>query len=113
MPFKAQHKIWTGRLLIVSALALVSACAQTKPPEETLLSGDAPVPKDAKYPDFSKPLTSAMDQMSNEEAKKQEAQLAALGARRKSGTISEAEYKRRVEEMRKLRDEMPKPPASN
>lgn len=110
MPLMAQPKLWISRLLVVSAMALLSACSQSSKNEEVLLSGDAPVPKDAKYPDFSKPLTSAMDQMTDEDAKKQEAQLAALGARRRSGAISEAEYWRRVKEMRKLKDEMPVAP---
>jgi hypothetical protein len=91
---------------------LLAACSQSTHSDEVLLSGDAPVPKDAKYPDFSKPLTSAMDQMTDEEAKKQEAQLAALASRRKSGTISDAEYWRRVNEMRKLKASMPTKPAN-
>ena len=112
MPLSAQRKLWISRLVVVGGLALLSACSQSTETNEVLLSGDEPVPKDAKYPDFSKPLSSAMDQMSDEDAKKMEAQLAGLGARRKSGAISEAEYWRRVKEMRKLKAEMPTKPAT-
>ncbi|MFC3162660.1 hypothetical protein [Ciceribacter thiooxidans] len=54
------------------------------------------------YPDFSQPLTAASVQMSDEEAVALQAKLSALASARKSGTISEAEYQRRVEELRKL-----------
>jgi hypothetical protein len=111
MLLNAQWKLWINRIVVLGSLALLPACSQSAH-EDALLSGDDPVPKDAKYPDFSKPLTSAMDQMTNEEAKQQQAQLAALASRRKSGAISEAEYWRRVNEMRKLRDEMPAKPAT-
>jgi hypothetical protein len=112
MPLNAQRKLWISRIVVLSGLVLLTACSQSVHEEDALLSGDAPVPKDAKYPDFSKPLTSAMDQMTDEEAKTQEALLAALASRRRSGTISEAEYWRRVNEMRKLRAEMPAKPAT-
>jgi hypothetical protein len=112
MPSQVPHKLWISRIVILAPLLLAAACSQSGKAQEVLLSGDEPVPADAKYPDFSKPLTSAMDQMSNEDAAKQQAQLAGLGARRKSGAISEAEYRRRVAEMRKIRAEMPAKPAS-
>lgn len=54
------------------------------------------------YPDFSQPLTAASVQMSDEEAVALQAKLSALASARKAGTISEAEYQRRVEELRKL-----------
>jgi hypothetical protein len=112
MPLNAQRKLWISRIVVLAGLALLGGCSQSVHEEDALLSGDEPVPKDAKYPDFSKPLTSAMGQMTDEDAKKQEAQLAALGARRRSGAISEAEYWRRVKEMRKLKAEMPAKPAT-
>lgn len=112
MPLKAQPKLWISRFAVLGGILLMTACSQSVHEDDALLSGDEPVPKETKYPDFSKPLTSAMDQMTNEDAKKQEAQLAALGARRKSGAISEAEYWRRVNEMRKLKAEMPTKPAT-
>jgi hypothetical protein len=60
-----------------------------------------PAPAD-KYPDFSQPLDSAMPQMTDEEAARQEAQLSALSRQRQAGTISAAEYRRRVEALRLL-----------
>jgi hypothetical protein len=104
--------MWISRLVVVGGLALLSACSQSTHDDDVLLSGDAPVAKDAKYPDFSKPLTSAMDQMSNEDAKNMEAQLAGLGAKRRSGAMTEAEYWREVNAMRKLKAEMPTQPKS-
>ncbi|MCB1444903.1 MAG: hypothetical protein KDJ87_03630 [Rhizobiaceae bacterium] len=60
-----------------------------------------PAPAD-EYPDFSRPLESAMPQMSDQEAAQQERQLSALARQRRSGAISEAEYRRRVRELRLL-----------
>lgn len=54
------------------------------------------------YPSFGAPLTAANVQMSDEQAADLQRKLSALGAQRKAGTISEAEYQRRVEEYRKL-----------
>jgi hypothetical protein len=112
MLLKVQWKLWISRFAVLGGLTLLAACSQSVHEEDALLSGDEPVPKDAKYPDFSRPLTSAMDQMTDEDARKQQAQLAALGARRRSGAISQAEYWRRVNEMRKLKAEMPTKPAT-
>jgi hypothetical protein len=80
-----------GAILIVASLA---ACSSKTIPDDS--------PRSDVYPDFSKPLTQAMPQMSNEDAAKQEKQLAALAARKRSGAISEAEYLRRVKELRDL-----------
>jgi hypothetical protein len=54
------------------------------------------------YPGFGAPLTAANVQMSDDEAGGVQKQLTALAAQRKAGTISEAEYQRRVAEFRKL-----------
>lgn len=54
------------------------------------------------YPSFSDPLTAANAQMSDDEATKMQGRLASLAHARRSGAISEAEYQRRVAEMRKL-----------
>ncbi len=54
------------------------------------------------YPSFGAPLTAANVQMSDDEASGLQKKLTALGAQRKAGTISEAEYQRRVAEYRKL-----------
>ncbi|KQV81335.1 hypothetical protein [Rhizobium sp. Root1220] len=54
------------------------------------------------YPSFGAPLTAANVQMSDEDAAGLQQQLTALTAKRNAGTISEAEYQRRVAEYRKL-----------
>jgi len=54
------------------------------------------------FPDFSQPLTAANVQMGNDEAAALQAQLTELGVARSSGAISEAEYQRRLLELRKL-----------
>lgn len=54
------------------------------------------------YPNFAGSLNAANTQMSNEEASALQAQLTSLGAARKSGTITEAEYQARLAELRKL-----------
>ena len=54
------------------------------------------------FPDFNTPLTAANVQISDKEATDIRGQLTALGAQRQSGAISQAEYDRKVIEMRKL-----------
>lgn len=86
----------------VLPLVLVTAgCSSTR--TETEVGADRPRPAPAeKYPDFSAPLDSAMPQMSDDEAARQEKQLSALARERQSGRISESEYRRQVEELRRL-----------
>ncbi|MBY5413459.1 hypothetical protein HFO98_34690 [Rhizobium leguminosarum] len=54
------------------------------------------------YPNFGAPLTAANVQMSDEQAAELQHQLTALGAQRKAGAISEADYQAKVAEMRRL-----------
>jgi hypothetical protein len=54
------------------------------------------------YPNFAGSLNAANVQMNNEEATALQAQLTSLGALRKTGSISEAEYQVRLAELRKL-----------
>lgn len=54
------------------------------------------------YPNFSGSLNAANVQMSDEEASALQAQLTSLGAARKAGTITEAEYQSRLSELRRL-----------
>lgn len=63
------------------------------------------------YPTFAKPITAAMPQMGNEEADSMEVTMTRLGAARRKGQISEAEYKRQVAELRAL-SEQQKPVAT-
>lgn len=54
------------------------------------------------YPTFDKPMTAAMPQMEENESTTMEQNLTALGAARRRGQITEADYNRRVAELRKL-----------
>ncbi len=54
------------------------------------------------YPSFSAPITAAGTQMGDEEASSMESSLSRLGADRRNGRISEAEYNRRVAELRAI-----------
>lgn len=109
MPVRNEQKLQKSTLfavaLVIGAGFALPGCSTSSADKEMA----ADQPQDARsdvYPDFSKPLTSAMPQMSDEEAARQEAQLSALAGQRKSGAISEAEYNRRVEELRKLNEEI-------
>ncbi|KQQ46865.1 hypothetical protein ASF69_06750 [Rhizobium sp. Leaf311] len=54
------------------------------------------------YPTFATPMTAALPQMENDEANTMETSMTRLGNARSKGQISEAEYKRRVAELRAL-----------
>ncbi|MDE1993686.1 MAG: SHOCT domain-containing protein, partial [Rhizobiaceae bacterium] len=54
------------------------------------------------YPSFNGPLTAANVQINDQQASDIGKQLTALGNQRASGAISEAEYQKRVADMRKL-----------
>ncbi|MDI7863946.1 hypothetical protein MRS76_18495 [Rhizobiaceae bacterium n13] len=85
------------------------ATAQTASLTPTVVESNAnPAPRETAprktgtYPTFGKPLTAANVQLSDTEASSIEAQVTALGAQKRAGNVSEAEYKRRLEELRKL-----------
>lgn len=110
----------TGRTLFALAVcaAAMTGCTAldfSKPlppraaaPVVTVTRDPETLPRDSgpritgTYPSFSEPLTAANTQMTDQDAVKMEHNLSALGKARRAGSISEAEYKRRVEEMRKL-----------
>ncbi len=54
------------------------------------------------YPSFNGPLTAANVQINDQQAATTQKQMSALAASRNSGAITQAEYERRVAEMRKL-----------
>ncbi|MFS8121010.1 hypothetical protein QD336_01160 [Rhizobium sp. BR 250] len=108
-------------VLSLSGAMLVTTLAACKAPEPivapahmrrptTEIVGPRPVSDTAvsqkrdtdTYPTFSQPLTAAGSQMGDDEASKMETSLSRLGAARRNGQISEAEYKRRVAELRAL-----------
>ena len=104
---------------VAGGLAVASGCvssdkqmapAQPKPSVLDVTVNDANAPPQSAplgksrdgFPDFSQPLTAANVQMGNDEAAALQAQLTELGVARSSGAISEAEYQRRLLELRKL-----------
>jgi hypothetical protein len=91
-----------GVLCVVLTGAFATACSGTRHYDVPPMEGEPASRKEDPYPDFSRPLTSAMPQLSNEESRRMEQQLSALGQQRRNGTISEAEYWRRVRELRAL-----------
>lgn len=98
----AGHRLRLVVFMLPAVVALVGGCSSSNTSGEVLATGRLhPAPADT-YPDFSKPLDSAMAQMTDEEAARQEAQLSALARQRQAGTISAAEYRRRVEALRLL-----------
>lgn len=100
-------------LALSGCLAISETSQQTQPRAE--VAADAapvaatPVPtgpvNTGRFPTFGGPLTAANVQMENDDAAKIEAQLSALGAARQAGTVSEAEYQRRLAELRLLASE--------
>jgi hypothetical protein len=79
----------------------LGACSSASRTETVHPVDHRPVQSD-RYPDFSKPLDSAMPQMTDEDAARMETQLGALARQRRAGTVSEAEYWRRVRELQAL-----------
>ncbi|MGR6465495.1 hypothetical protein [Rhizobium sp. PAMB 3182] len=104
-----------ARFLPVAVLGfgLISGCsafpledlALRKPPPPTISTRSAEksalVGKDG-YPNISTPLVAANTQMSDGDAAALQAQLTALGQQRKAGTLTDAQYKAKVAELRKL-----------
>ena len=111
MPGLRDRKLTLGGFALLAAIGL-SACTSSKVHDD-MPAADGTSGKDDPYPDFSRPLTSAMNQMSNEEAKRMETQLTALAGQRRSGAISESEYWRRVNELRRLNESVREPEAVN
>jgi hypothetical protein len=101
MPSAGHHlRLFAAVLPLVAAL--LGGCSSTSTSSEVLTTERVrPAPAE-KYPDFSQPLDSAMAQMTDEEAARQETQLSSLARQRQAGTISSAEYRRRVEALRLL-----------
>lgn len=75
----------------------VIAQSKTLPP-----SGPVTLKNTGTYPTFAPTLTAANEQIEDSDYQKTEPRMEALGRMRKNGTISEAEYQRRVVEYRKL-----------
>jgi hypothetical protein len=117
---KLRH--WPSRLSLFAAVAALPALVgcnsksfalddgipNTPPPAVIVQSKTAPAPgpltrrDTGTYPTFDRTLTAANEQIEDADYQKSEPRMAALARARKSGTISEAEYNRRVAEYRKL-----------
>lgn len=54
------------------------------------------------YPTFGKQLTSAADQMSDAEAAELQKRLSSLASARKAGQVSDAEYRRQLQELQNI-----------
>ena len=101
MPFAKFHRRTRGSTLIALLCLGLAACTSSRSDDAMLPVDQRPKQSDT-YPDFSKPLDSAMEQMSDEQAAAMETRLSAVARQRRSGAISEAEYRRRVAELQAL-----------
>lgn len=92
----------TGFGLAGLALSLAACSSSSGPTQPSLYSAAAKPASADVYPVIEGKLPAASAQMSNEEAASQSARLTALGSARSSGQITEAEYQRRLKELRLL-----------
>ncbi len=106
-----------GIFVIGLCSVLVSGCGSTSTTLATVapvavIDTDTTVPQapvpgagasvSGRYPDFSGPLKAAGPQMSDEEALGIARQMAALAARKRAGSVREADYTRRMAELQAL-----------
>ena len=70
-----------------------------------MLAGCSSTADLATYPSVYGQKPAAMQQMTDEEALNMQGRLTALSAQRKSGVISEAEYRRRLKELQLLAEQ--------
>ena len=87
-------------LLMAATSAALVSCASTEAPATV----NAGANRDAVYPDITAIVSAETQQMSDQEAADYSARLSALASRRKSGTISDVEYRRQLAELQALRD---------
>jgi hypothetical protein len=117
---KLRHRLGLLPLfVVVAALPFLAGCnsksfalddgiPNTAPPAVISQSKSAPAPRPlvkkdtGTYPTLDRTLMAANEQIEDADYEKSQPRLAALARARKAGTISEAEYNRRVVEYRKL-----------
>jgi hypothetical protein len=87
-------------LLMAAMPVAFASCASSETPS-TVNSG---ANRSNVYPDITAIVRAETQQMSDEEAASFSARLTALSSRRRSGAISEAEYRRQLAELQALRD---------
>lgn len=99
MFFHLKHLVSVAAAAVVSSV-LLSGCMSND------VASNTPTPagmnNSGVYPYVGEKKDVATTQMSDAEAASQGARLQALADQRKKGQVSEAEYNRKVEEMRKL-----------
>lgn len=106
------HLSGLGGLLVLlagcSSFALDDGIPNTAPTATVVSSRYVPAPgpvvkrDTGTYPTFDRELTAANAQIGDEEAVGSEARLSALARARADGSVSEAEYQRRLAELRRL-----------
>ena len=84
---------------IGAVLAVVAGCTSASTTTTNAQIANPGADRSATYPDITARVQAATAQMSNEEAAKISARVSSLGAQRRAGTISEAEYRRQMAEM--------------
>jgi hypothetical protein len=92
----------SAAFLLAAFAAALASCASSS--TETASTVNAGANRSGVYPDITAIVSAETQQMSDEEAASSSARLSALSSRRRSGAISEAEYRRQVAEMQALRD---------
>ncbi|MES5096971.1 hypothetical protein ABUK73_01940 [Agrobacterium sp. BA1120] len=90
---------------VVAPANMKRPAAQVVGPQKVDASPVAQKRDTGTYPTFAAPMTAALPQMDNEEADSMETTMTRLGSARRKGQISEAEYKRRVAELRALQEQ--------
>jgi hypothetical protein len=87
-------------LLMAATSAALVSCASSQAPATV----NAGANRTDTYPDITAIVSAETKQMSDEEVADYGSRLSALASRRKSGTISDAEYRRQLAELQALRD---------
>ena len=87
-------------LFMAAMPAVLVSCASSEAPSTV----NAGANRAAVYPDITAVVSAETQQMSDEEAASYSARMTALTSRRRSGAISEAEYRRQLAELQALRD---------
>ena len=89
-------------LLMAAVPVVFASCAATSTRSDPTVNAGAN--RADVYPDITAVVTAETQQMSDEEAASYSARMTALTSRRRSGAISEAEYRRQLAELQALRD---------
>ena len=101
--------------LLAAAATALAACSTATPQTaaqyapQVVVTGSQPVAAEkavmanaGQYPNFGRTITAANKQMADSEAAAIEGQMSALTASHSAGAMTDAEYKSRLDELRKL-----------